>query len=135
MSTSGKARDNGSQNVQTISRTVNYNDTNIGTSDKVKVGTLPAGAQLLPAVVNVLTVFNAATTNVLTVGTSGGSDADIVAAGDVDEGSTGGTLVARGLGLAFSADTDIYVKYTQTGTAATTGKAQIVIPFVSLNNG
>jgi hypothetical protein len=135
MSTSGSARDNGSQNVQTISKTVAFNTIGIGTSDTVKVGRVPAGAQLLPTVVNVTTAFNAATTNVMTVGTSAGSDADIVAASDFDETALGGTLVNRGLGITFAVDTDIYVKYTQSGTAATAGVAQIVIPFVSLANG
>lgn len=135
MSISGKARDNGSQNVQTISRTVNYNDTGIGTADTVKVGTLPASAQIVFASVRVKTAFNAATTNVLTVGTSGGSDADVIADADVDETAAGATVDFRGAGLDFASDTAIYARYTQSGTAATQGQAIIVVGYVSTANG
>jgi len=89
----------------------------------------------MSCVVRVKTAFNAATTNVLTVGTSDGSDADVVAAGDVNEGSTGTAVVLRGCDLDFASDTDIYVRYQQTGTAATTGVAKIVVSYVSMNNG
>jgi len=129
MSTSGKARDTGLQVVHFLRRTVNYNDTNIGTSDKVKLGTLPAGAFIVKCLVRVDTAFNAGTTNVLTVGTSGGSDADIVGSADVTEGSTGTVVVTTGNGLSITSDTDIYIKYTQTGTAATTGAATIVLEY------
>lgn len=135
MSTSGVARDNGSQNVQSINKTVAFNTVGVGTADTVKLGTLPAGAQIMACTVRVTAAFNAATTNVLTVGTSSGSDADIVAAADVNEGATGTTVVYRGCDVTFASDTIIYVKYTQSGTAATTGSAVIVLTYVSVNNG
>jgi hypothetical protein len=135
MSTSGRARNTGEQLTHFIRKTVNYNDTNIGTSDKVKVGTLPAGAFIVKTLVRVETAFNAGTTNVLTVGTSGGSDADIVGASDVTEGSTGTVVVTTGNGLSITADTDVFAKYTQTGTVATTGKATIVIEYCPNNDG
>lgn len=121
--------------VQAITKTVAFDTLGIGTADTVKVGTLPSGAQIVDVIVRVTAVFNAATTNVLTVGTASGSDADIVAAGDVNEGATGTTVVERGQDLAFAADTPIYAKYTQTGTAATTGTAIITITYVATGNG
>lgn len=133
MSVSGTARNDGSQNVHFIGRDVTFATVGIGTSDTVKVGRVPAGSRLMPAQIHIVTVFNAATTNVLTVGTASGSDADIVSSSDVDETATGCTIVGRGCALTFTADTDIYVKYTQTGTAATTGAATILIPYFPPN--
>jgi hypothetical protein len=135
LNTGQPARDIGYGVVQAITRTVAYNSLGIDTADTVKLGTLPSGAQVLQCIVRVTTAFNAATTNVLTVGTSSGSDADIVSASDVNEGAAGTTIVATSAGLAFSADTPIYVKYTQTGTAATAGAAVITLTYVATSNG
>ena len=133
MSTSGTARNDGTQNVHFIGKDVTYATVGIGTTDTVKVGTVPAGSMLMPAQVRITTAFNAASTNVLIVGTSSGSDADIVGASEVQEGSTGVTIVATGFALTFSSDTAIYVKYSQTGTAATAGAATIIIPYIPPN--
>lgn len=133
MSTSGTARNDGSQHIAFIGVDITFATVGIGTSDTVKVGRVPAGSMLLPAQVRVTTVFNATTTNVLTVGTSSGSNADIVAASEVNEAATGMTIIATGAALTFAADTDIYVKYTQTGTAATTGAATVLIPYAPPN--
>lgn len=135
MSTSGKARDYGVQLVHYLRKVVNYNDTNIATADKVKVGRLPAGAFITNALVRVDTVFNAASTNVLTVGTNSGSDNNIVASGDVNEASAQTFVCTTGNGLSITADTDVFALYTQTGTAATTGKATIVIAYALNNDG
>jgi hypothetical protein len=123
------------QVVHFLRKTVNYNDTGIGTADTVKLGTLPSGALILDAQVRVTTAFNAATTNVLTVGTSSGSDADVVSAADVDEATTGSYQATRGRDLTFSADTALYVKYTQSGTAATAGVATVIVAYVTNTDG
>lgn len=125
----------GLQVVHTLRKTVNFNDTGIGTADTVLLGVVPAGARPLPAFVGINTAFNAGTTNVLTVGSNAGSDNNIVAAGDVDETATGVTQVFTGLSVTFAADTSIYIRYTQTGGAATTGQATIILPFVPNNDG
>ena len=91
----------------------------------VKIGTIPAGAVVIGAIVDIETAFNAATTNVLIVGTESDDD-HYVAAGDVDETTEAGTLVAD-KSEAVSADTAVYAKYTQTGTAATAGKARVTV--------
>lgn len=129
------ARDIGYGVVQTISRSIAYNTPGIGTADIVKVGTLPSGAEVLITKVRIPTAFNAATTNVLIVGTSSGSNADFVADGDLDESATGTSVLFRGCDVAISADTAIYAKYTQTGTAATAGVAVITITYVVPANG
>lgn len=133
MSLSGAARNDGSQNLHFIAKDISFDTPGIGTSDTVKVGRIPAGSMLFPAQVRITTIFNAVTTNVITVGTSAGSNADVVAAGDVDESATGVTIVEAGAALVFANDTDIYVKYTQTGTAATTGAATVLIPYAPPN--
>ncbi len=115
----------------TIRKTVNFNDVGIGTGVAIGPDALPQGAFILGVWVEIVTVFNAVTTNVLTVGTNAASYNNIVNAGDVNETATGVTQVTRGLGrsLAAAGDTQVFVMYTQSGTAATTGQAVIVIEF------
>ena len=123
------ARELATQQTNFLRKTVNFDDAGIDTGIPFR-SWLPEGAQILRAVVTIQTVFNAATTNVLTVGTNSTSYNDIVASGDVDETVLGATTVLTGAKLnALSADKQVYVKYTQTGTAATTGKASIVIEY------
>ena len=95
---------------------------------------LPAGAQIISCDVNITEAFNAGTTNVLTVGTDA-SRVNIVAAADVNEAATGYTRVTTGGSLTFASDALPYIKYAQTGTAATTGKAQIVLHYAPNNDG
>lgn len=105
-----------------------------GASAGVKVGTLPAGAEILQTTVKVKAAFNAGTTNVLTVGKNSTSYNDIVAAGDVDESSADAQVVFTGADLTISADSDVYVKFAETGDAATTGSAIIIIEYVPNND-
>lgn len=133
MSASGTARNDGSQNVHFIGKDITFNTVGIGTADTVKVGKIPAGSMLCDARVRITTAFNAATTNVLTVGQNATVNTDIVAAGELNEGATGMTVVLTGASLTFANDTDIYVRYTQTGTVATAGAASIVISYIPPN--
>ena len=91
-------------------------------------GALPDGAHALAAYVNITEVFNATSSNVLVVGTSANDDA-FVEAGDVDETALGMTQVLRGAGLV-SGDTQVFVKFTETGTAASTGAATVIVTYV-----
>ena len=120
------------QVVNYLRKTVNYNDPNIATG--VPFGAyLPAGASILMAKVFIKTAFNAVTTNVLTVGQNGSSYNDIVNASDVDETTASrSTIVFRGADLDLSGgDALPYVKYTQTGTAATAGVAEIPLLYTN----
>jgi hypothetical protein len=101
----------------------------------VKVGTLPSGAQIVESIVRVTTAFNAATTNVLTVGTARPAMPTCVCRRTWTRARSARRYGTRGCDLAFSADTPIYAKYTQTGTAATTGAAVITILYVATSNG
>ena len=124
------------QQVHYIRKSVNFNDTNIATG--VLFGTIPAGAQVLPfaSTISIRTVFNAATTNNVLVGTTAGGS-DLVASADAAAGTTGiktfalATVTTNGYR---AADTDLYVTYTQTGAVATTGIGTITVAFTVDND-
>jgi hypothetical protein len=134
------------QVVQTFRKTVNFNDANI--SAGVKFGALPQGAYIVNVRCFVSTVFNAATTNVLTIGTTP-TGTDILAGGvtaNVNCNPASATsqqlFSAAGVGLTVAAGTptgsnggfDLFARYTQTGAAATTGSVTYVIDFVPNND-
>lgn len=125
-----QARQQHRQVVNTIRKQVNWNDAGIGDANGVAFGQLPPGAFITRVMVEVVTPFNAATTNVLTVGVDS-PPSNIVAAGDVNEGVAGVTEVTRGLGrsLTAAAVTTLRAKYAQTGAAASAGQAEIVIEY------
>lgn len=103
------------------------------------IASLPAGAVILSAWVEVITAFNAGTTNVLTVGFGA------IAAATADDYVATVTEATPGVygqatpGLPFAAlaaAQDVYAYCSSTGTAATTGKARAFIEFVrSAANG
>lgn len=122
------ARNAQNDTIQSIRATFNYNDGMVSAGQQF--GTIPQNSEIVGVSVDVITAFNAATTNVLIVGTTlGGSE--LVAAADVNEAVTGYTEVNRGLGrsLTVNGDVGVYAKYSQTGTAATAGQATIIIQF------
>lgn len=114
--------------LHTLDKTITYSDTGISTGIPMP-NYIPAGYQIVATYVNVVTAFNAATTNVLTVGQNSSSYNDIVSASDVTEGNTGMQIAYTGGALSITTDVLPYVKFTQTGTPATTGKARIVIVY------
>lgn len=118
------------QVLNTLRKTVNYNDANIGTGVAFD-NSIPIGAFITQVLCEIVTAFNAGTTNVLTAGTNATTYNNIVASGDVTPGTPGVTAVTRGLGRSLPASADVtpYAMFTQTGTAATTGQAVIVIVY------
>lgn len=129
------ARRNDCYLVQYARFKVNFNDSGIASG--VGKQTLPKGSLIVGTDVFVTTVFNAATTNVLVIGTTA-AGTDIVNAAGVTEGTAAATLnIAPNASTAWvplPADTQIFVTYTQTGTAATTGAAYVVVKFVIDND-
>lgn len=122
-------RQSNSQVVHYLRKTVNYNDTSI--SSGVLMGTVPKGAHFVGSSVHVRTAFNAGTTNVLTVGTNSSSYNDIVASATVDETTLGTTLATTAANVAYpTGDLGVYIKYAQTGTAASAGVADVVVMYV-----
>lgn len=125
----GQARLQPRQLINTIRFPIAYNDVGIA-NGVAKGAALPLGAFVTRVLVEVVTAFNAATTNVLTAGkTAAGTE--LVAAGDVDLTTVGVYDVTRSVGsaLARSADIQPYAKYAQTGAAATAGAAIMVIQY------
>lgn len=126
-------RQDSRQVTNTLKKIVNFNDPGIASGVAFDNGlpSYPQGAFITRVLVEIVAVFNAGTTNVLTVGTNATTYNDIVNAGDVNEALLGVTDVVRALGrsIAASGDKVIFAKFTQTGTAATTGQAVIVIEF------
>jgi hypothetical protein len=125
-------------------KTINFNDANIGTG--VKFGALPAGAYITGIRCYVTTAFNAATTNSILLGTTA-AGAQLLAGGvtagtNCVAATTGNQSMtaAPGLGLSVTGKQftptgstgawDLFVTYTQTGTAATAGQVTIIIDFV-----
>ena len=128
-------RNYGQQEVQYIRVTINFNDANIAAG--VRFARLPQYAFVTYLQAHVETVFNAATTNVVTVGTTQANANEIIGTADLNEASATfqNMTTAAGLGVAVTAagDVDVWAKYTQTGAAATAGKAHIIIAYM-LNN-
>jgi len=125
----------GLQLVHTLRFTVNYNDAGIASGVGKQV--LPAGAIIIGTDVVVETVFNAGTTNVLTVGTNAASYNNIVAAADVNEAAVAITKDISPTGTALgplAADVQVFAMYAQTGAPATTGKADVIIKYVPNND-
>lgn len=127
------ARQLHTQQVHYFRKRVNWNDAGIATG--VLIGTIPNGALLIDAGVRVTTAFNAATTNVLQMGTTA-TGGEILASAVTLAGATGFKKATSGTAFSalVSADTDIYVSYTQTGTAATTGLADLFVAYIPNND-
>jgi hypothetical protein len=118
--------------VHYLRKEVNYNDPNVASG--IAIGRLPANAQVVQALARVRTTFNAGTTNVLTVGTNASNYDNIFGTADIAEGSAGNNAAPLANLQEALAEADVFVKYTQTGTAATQGKAVIHVAY-TVNNG
>ncbi len=116
--------------------TVNFNDPRISTGQAF--GGLKQNDFIKAIDCHVTTVFNATTTNVVTIGTTAANANEIIAAADLNEASATvqHLTTAAGIGLTATsgADVTLYAKYAQTGTAATTGAVTCVIEYVSNND-
>lgn len=112
-----------------------FNTTGIGSG--VKMCTISADAShpvLLEIFAEVITAFDAGTTNVLTAGTDAASGDQLLAAGDITEGTPGFYPAANAtVKKRLIADTDIYLKYTQTGDAAEAGNALFYLRLTPLH--
>ncbi len=122
------ARQDPRQVLNTLKKTVNFNDAGIAVGLAFD-NYLPQNAFIENVLTEVVVAFNAATTNVLTAGTNSPNYDNIVGAADVTEGTPGvyASTAGRGRSLTAAADVLVYARYTQTGTAATTGQAIIVL--------
>ena len=116
--------------AQAIYASVAFDTADIGSG--IAIGTMPINAKFLSAAITITTVFNAGTTNILTVGISA-SGTEIANDSESDADATGIKDLTRMFALnPLASARTIYAKYAQTGGAATTGQAYIVITFVEL---
>ena len=95
-----------------------------GVDEGVTLCEVPHSAIITRAVAVVKTAFNAGTTNVLTVGTNDDAD-NVLGSSDVTEGTAG--AYSKLLFEEVVKDASIKAKFTQTGTAATAGEAEIYL--------
>ncbi len=94
----------------------------------VQIGTIPEGAIVTHVDVAITEAFDAGTTNVFFVGTAADPD-HYVDAGDVLETLVSTIFVGDKIEQV-TEDTDVYLKYTQTGGAATAGAARATVWYV-----
>lgn len=128
----GTARQYHHQHVTYLRKRVNFNDAGVATG--VLVGTLPAGAIITDVSAVIATVFNAATTNVMNVGTTT-TGAEVGATAQIIPGTAGQKKLTAFLALGpMAADQDVWVSFTQTGTAATTGIGYITVAYIPNND-
>lgn len=124
-----KANDFGICGVEQLfyAGTVKFDATGVSTG--IDLAKLPNSAIITRAVAKVTTAFNAGTTNVLTVGTNDDID-NILGSSDVTEGTAG--VYSKQTFVEAAKGDKVKAKYTQTGTAATAGVAEVYIFFVSI---
>ena len=105
--------------LRLVAATINFGDSSVA------VDSLAVGDVVVRCWAEVLTAFNAGTTNVLTLD-DGNTANKYLGTSDVTEG-TPGVYPSGGVGP-FKAETTartLTAKYAQTGTAATTGSARV----------
>lgn len=129
------ARQNIDQEVHYLRFAVAFSD--VGLAAGIGKQWLPAGAIIIGTDVVIETPFNAGTTNVLTVGTDAPNYANLVGAADVDESVAALTQNIKPTGAALGAlpaAAQVFVKYAQTGAAASAGKAYVIVKYVPNND-
>lgn len=125
------ARQFHTQQIHYLRKSITYADD--GTT--VTVGTIPAGSLILKPIsgVAVTTVFNAGSTNVLDIGPSTDSGTDLWAT-DLALGTLAFVPLDEAVTNLVSVDTVVQAAVDLTGTAATTGAAEIIIAFIPDND-
>lgn len=100
------------------------------TASGTSLFTLPNNAEITGWLLNVSTVFNAATTNTLDIGISGAQTqfATTLALGATGQLVTG--FAVSQLGIRLPGQTTVTVRYNQTGTAATTGVSTLFVRYI-----
>ena len=127
------ARQNKIQLVHYLRFTVNYNDVNVANGNNKQW--LPAGAVIIGTDLQVVTAFNAGTTNTLSVGTVGDTGTDIINAQSVSAAGLTQNVAPTGAALGpLAADKQVVASYAQTGTVATAGQAIVIVKYIPNND-
>lgn len=130
------ARKNALQVLQLARFKINFNDAGIATGAATGIW-LPSGALVKGTDVWITTVFNAGTTNVLSIGTEATTITNLATTAQTASGVAGvkKELIATGLALVpLAVDSQISYLFTQSGTVATAGVAYVVVYFVVDND-
>lgn len=113
--------------IHYLRASISYNTPNA--ANGIPIGKVPAGSIMLPGVANVEAAFNAGTTNTVNVGTTP-TGGEVAASAAIAPTATGGKAITTSQGMRVAADTEVYISYVQSGTAASAGVVHIVIPYV-----
>lgn len=92
------------------------------------LGTLPANSAVMSMRAFVRTAFNAGTTNTLAIGTA--ADPDMIG-NETTAAAVGWYDLTTGISGYVTSDTALVVTYNQTGTAASTGSALVVLEYAT----
>jgi hypothetical protein len=113
-----------------LRKRVTYSDAGISDGVSVKFeNNLPAGAFVEQTFIRIVTGFNAQTANTLTIGTNTTTSSDIASI-TANSATVAGMYPISGPGVLDSANAlDVFVKYQQSGTAATAGVADIKVNY------
>lgn len=118
------------KNFEVVSRLAAWLEFNTaGSPAEIALGTIPADSYILDRRILVDTAFNAGTTNDIRCGTSGDTD-EIFVLEDVS--ATGEKTPTAGTTLFTPSALTIIAQYVETGGAATTGKALVVVTFAQV---
>jgi hypothetical protein len=120
------ARQFHTQQVHYLRTLVNYNDADIAGR---KIGTIPAGSNILRTNTVASTANNAGTSATLSVGFSSAGATDLVNATSVASATANVVTQAPSGKALLASDTDIYVTLTMSGTAATAGVAEVIVEY------
>lgn len=127
LNTNTTARDAGFQNVQYYRKRIQYTDGVLTWKFKI-----PAGAIILAPLsgVDVQTVFNAGTNNRVQIGDASNASKYGL---NVSLAALGFAPMAVAVGHKVTVDTDIVFTVDNSGTAATTGDAELVLAYIPAN--
>lgn len=93
------------------------------------LGKLPRGSRIF-GLLSSCTGFSASGTRALTVGTNSTTYNNIANGTDITEETAQNSMIVRGAALTFTQDTEVFARFTSSGTAATTGRATLILAYV-----
>lgn len=127
------------QQLHFFRKTFNYNDANIGSG--VQFGSIPVNSYIDAVQCQITTAFNAGTTNTVQVGVTQ-TGGELLSTTTVTAGFYNGTAADMGLVETGAASGNVngittalggvslWVRYAQTGTAATAGSATCIVKYI-----
>lgn len=126
-SASGAARTDGSQKLHFIRKRFQFSDANLTAG--VVIGRIPARSYLTAVSWYKSAAFNSGTSDNATIGTGNATDAGILASTAISGTGFVNHTAAAGLGLAVTAEADVYLRWVASGAAATAGDVTVVISY------